>query len=325
MTTLTGTKKRAATKVLKAEFDALNEQYDSADELPEEVDERLGELETTIATFDNRPLRFDAAEIGRAGVFISLDANGSLELDRGFIRPEDEPAVEQSPESAVEGPSTNIASGHASGAVQRAVITIGGEPDRSGSTAADDEEETIRPLSERLVVELTAHRTVALRDAVGYDFGTAFLAVLHALALNAFARFAHDTCLEISAKSTAFSAQAPGLKDAACAKRIAERHAAWQARLPMSPADLWSALAVMGDDHRQALFAHCASLSINPLHEPWDRTRNGRPTPIIWPRRSHSTWWRQDGRRRSTAISAASPKPASSKPCARRRVKVQRS
>lgn len=264
----------AALQVLKAEFDALNEQYDSADELPEQVDERLGELETAIAAFDNRPLRFDPADIGRAGVFVSLDANGSLEIERGFVRPEDEPPVEQAPERQVDGgEAPTVTAGHTSGAVQRAVITIGGEPDRPGPTAADDEVETIRPLSERLVIELTAHRTVALRDAVGYDFGTAFLAVLHALALNAFARFAHDTCLEISAKSTAFSAQAPGLKDAACARRIAERHAAWQARLPSSPADLWSALADMGDDDRQALFAHCASLSINAVHEPWNRNK----------------------------------------------------
>ena len=263
----------AAYQVLKAEFDALNEQYDSADELPEEVDERLGELETAIAAFDNRPLRFDAAEIGRAGVFVSLDANGSLEIERGFVRPEDEPAVDHPSASAVEGSAPSEVGRRVDGVVQRAVITMGREPDHQGSASAEDEEETIRPLSERLVIELTAHRTVALRDAVGCDFGTAFLAVLHVFALNAFTRFAHDTCLEISAKTTAISAQAPGLKDTACAKRISERHAAWQARLPSSSVDLWSALDDMGDDDRQALFAHCASLSINAVHEPWNRNK----------------------------------------------------
>ena len=29
----------------------------------------------------------------------------------------------------------------------------------------------------------------------------------------------------------------------------------------------------MGDDDRQALFAHCASLSINAVHEPWNRNK----------------------------------------------------
>jgi ParB family chromosome partitioning protein len=46
----------ASYDALKAEFEALNEQYDCADELPEEIDARLGELETAIAAFEDRPL-----------------------------------------------------------------------------------------------------------------------------------------------------------------------------------------------------------------------------------------------------------------------------
>ena len=45
---------------------------------------------------------------------------------------------------------------------QRAVITIGGRP----SEPEEDEDDAVKPLPERLVVELTAHRTLALRDAV---------------------------------------------------------------------------------------------------------------------------------------------------------------
>jgi hypothetical protein len=66
-------------------------------------------------------------------------------------------------------------------------------------------------LSERLVTELTAHRTLALRDALANDPGVAFTAVLHALCLGAFYRMSSGTCLEISANSATFSTQAPGL------------------------------------------------------------------------------------------------------------------
>lgn len=257
--------------VLKAEFDALNEQYDSADELPAEADERLGELETAIAAFEKRPTRFDPAEMAHAGVFVSLDANGALEIERGFVRPDDEPAIEHKGEPGADGPLPS-ADPRPDGTVQRAVLTIGGEPESGATALADDEDTTIRPLSERLVIELTAHRTVALREAVGCDFDTAFLAVLHALVLSAFGRHASGSCLEISAKSTGFSAQAPGLKDTTSAKLIAERHAMWQARLVSKPGELWSALVMLGNEDRQALFAHCASLSINTVHEPWNRS-----------------------------------------------------
>jgi hypothetical protein len=64
--------------------------------------------------------------------------------------------------------------------VQRAVITIGAAPTRPDPETAE-EDETIRPLSDRLVTELTAHRTLALRDAIANDSHVAFQAVLHAL------------------------------------------------------------------------------------------------------------------------------------------------
>ena len=49
-----------------------------------------------------------------------------------------------------------------------------------------EEDDGIKPLSERLIIELTAHRTLALRDALANDPGAAFTAVLHALCLGAF-------------------------------------------------------------------------------------------------------------------------------------------
>ena len=264
----------ASYEALKAEFDALNQQYESADEFSEEADERLGELERAITVFEHRPIRYDVADIARAGVFVSLDQDGSLAVERGFVRPEDEaPAIIDGGLDTEDEQSTSDSSGD--GSVQRAVITIGGEPASSPNDADNEteEEDTVRPLSERLVTELTAHRTLALRDAVGSDFDAAFLAVLHVLVLNSFFRYSSDTCLEITTKSAGFSAQAPGLKDTMSAKAIAERHGHWQKHLPEKPSDLWPALLAFDGDSRQALFAHCASLAINAVHEPWNRNK----------------------------------------------------
>lgn len=263
----------AAYEALKAEFDAVNEQYDSADELPDEVDERLGELETAIAEFEDRPLRYDPADIARAGVFVSIDADGELEIERGFVRPEDEaaPDADTGTETGGDNPGAGVRA-----STSQAAITVGGEPEgeSGGAESEPEEEDALRPLSERLIIELTAHRTLALREAVGADFDTAFLAVLHVLVLNAFYRYASDTCVEITAKSSGFTAQAPGLKDTPSAKAIGERHAEWQKHLPEKSADLWNALVAFDGDSRQALFAYCASLSVNAVHEPWNRNKD---------------------------------------------------
>ncbi len=121
------------------------------------------------------------------------------------------------------------------------------------------------------MTELTAHRTLALREALGNDWDTAFLAVLHAFCLRLFYRSATDTCLEIEARSAGFGTQAPGLNDTASAKATDVRHEAWVKQLPATSAELWDTLVGFDTDTRTALFAHCAALTINALHEPWNR------------------------------------------------------
>lgn len=255
---------RASHDALRAEYDKLEETYSEAEELPDEVDQRLGEIETALEIFDVRPVIYDPAEIARAGAFVSIDGDGDLCIERGYIRPEDEaPAEPDADGEAPEGSEND-------GDVQRTVITIGGDGS-SGAVEAPEEEDGIKPLPDRLVTELTAHRTLVLRDALANDPDTAFVAVLHALCLNAFYRYASDTCLEITAKSASFGTQAPGLNDSAAAKSIDDRHAQWAGQLPKEVGHLWDALMAFDGDSRSALFAHCASLSVNAVHEPWNR------------------------------------------------------
>jgi ParB family chromosome partitioning protein len=148
-------------------------------------------------------------------------------------------------------------------------VTVG-DPRRTEADISDDDD-VIRPLSDRLVMELTAHRTLALRDAVAGDPDVAFLAVLHALCLASFYAYAADSCLEITARSSGFTAQAPGLKDTASAKAIEARHAQWNAHLPEDAAQLWDTLTAFDADSRATLFAHCASLTVNVTKEPHNR------------------------------------------------------
>lgn len=268
---------QAAFEVLKGEYDALEEQYGEADEVPEAVEARLVEIETAIEAFQNRPPKFDPADIVRAGAFVSIDRDGALRVERGYVRPEDEPpvAAPDDPDHPAAPASTMADADRDPSATEvRSTTTItAAEP----PAEVPEEAEGQTPLPERLMTELTAHRTLALREALGNDWDTAFLAVLHALCLRLFYRSAADTCLEIEAKSAGFETQAPGLNDTASAKAIDMRHEAWVKQLPATSGELWDALVRFDTDTRAALFAHCAALTINALHEAWNR----RPGALV--------------------------------------------
>lgn len=90
----------ATRDALKAEFDRLVGEHEGADELPDEVDERLGELETALEAFEERPLSFNPEEIVLAGAFISIAGDGCLRVDRGYVRPEDEVSADPEAEAS---------------------------------------------------------------------------------------------------------------------------------------------------------------------------------------------------------------------------------
>jgi ParB family chromosome partitioning protein len=254
---------------LTAEYTKLEGEYEGAEELPDEVDTRLGEIEEALGAFESRPVRYEPAEIARAGMFVSIDADGHLAVARGYVRPEDEPSVPVGDERPVEG-ETHEAGGTipAASDVQRTVISIGGgerDDDDDGSDAA------IRPLPERLVGELTAHRTLALRDAVANNPQVALTALLHKLCLDTFQHSAPGACLEASVRHVFFPVQAPELKDSPSASAVAERHEAWKAELPKDDDALWEWLTTLNDTRRAALLAHCVSFGVNALYEKGDR------------------------------------------------------
>lgn len=257
-----GDEDAAARAVLQAEYDQLHEAHPG--ELPDEVDERLGEIERMLALFDDRPMRYAETEMARAGVFISLNSDGRPDIARGYVRYQDEVRSEGAgcdddpefqPETAAPIESTTMSS--------------------SQSHDANDEEnegDTMRPLSERLKLELTAHRTLALRDALANDPQAALLVLLHTLVLSLFyPGRTSESCLELGLRQTTFAAQAPGLAESIPARAIEARRGAWKAQLPVEAEDVWDVLVDLDHDSRQMLLAHCLSLGINAQHDPWSQ------------------------------------------------------
>ena len=258
---------RATIEALNAEYAKLEAEYEGADELPDDVDERLGEIETALNAFDQRPAIYDPADLARAGVFISIDTDGSLSIDRGYVRPEDDAQVtiETDGDDAIQGAE---GSDPVAPSMQRAVITIGGQ----SAEAEDDEEETIKPLPERLVMELTAHRTLALRDALANNPHVALTALLHKLVTDTFQRSSTTGgCLEASVRHVFFPVQAADLKDSASAKAVNARQEAWKTDIPQEDQTLWDWLDGLDEASRLALLAHCVSYGVNALFEKVDR------------------------------------------------------
>ncbi|MCG2631786.1 ParB/RepB/Spo0J family partition protein [Bradyrhizobium sp. WYCCWR 13023] len=254
----------AGAEALRAEYERLEQENSDVEVLPEGIDQRLGEIETALAELDERPIQYDPDEIGRAGVFVSVDASGVLRIERGYVRPEDEPAIAESePGGDAELGSATAASASGDAATEQARTTQAEEE--------PEQEEGIKPIPDRLMTELTAYRTLALRDALAQDPDVAHLAALHALCLKLFYRYTPESCLDIEAKCVVFGSQAPGLGDTAIAKAVDERHRRWSEQLPRESGELWDALAVFDRNSRGALFAHCIALSINAVYEPWNR------------------------------------------------------
>lgn len=255
---------QAAREALRDEFDRLESEYSEADELPDEIDQRLSEIEEALEAFDRRPMTYAPDQMARAGVFVSIDSDGTLLVERGYVRPEDEETAEPKGDDGADVSGTTTEGDQPAG-VPRATITLGG-----ASTGAEDEEdevETIRPLPDRLVTELTAHRTLALRDAVASSPHVAMTALLHRLVTDTFLPHSTRGCIEAQVREVHFPAQAEDLRDSASARSVAERHERWGDHIPADDAALWDWLADLDDDSRIELLAHCVSFGVNALFE----------------------------------------------------------
>ncbi|NQE64365.1 ParB/RepB/Spo0J family partition protein [Caulobacter sp. RHG1] len=250
----------ATLAALKAEYEGLEEAHDGAADYPEAVDQRLGEIETAMDAIRARPTCYSGEELAIGGVFVSLAPDGQLRLERGFVLPEDEPPmVGEDPEPG-KGDS-----------VDDEAASDEAAPDDDPAAEREEDADPGRPLPDRLITEMTVHRTVALRQALAEAPDVAFLAALHVLALQVFSRGAYDSCLEISAKSVSFAIQPSNLAETPCAMALETRREAWAKRLPADPGRMWETVVALDPAERWALFALCVGLTVNATSEAWNR------------------------------------------------------
>ena len=253
-----------AINALQTEDAALTEQWADVEPPPPEVAARFEAIQDALEAF-GETYGYDPAEKARAGVFVVLSQYGEARIDRGFVRPEDEPAPE--PEE-VEGDET----GEPDGEGDDEADGYGGGQGEDGEgddaqTQAPDEPvgDATAPLSARLVADLTAHRSAALRDALAGDPDLALVALVHALVLRVFGVGGFASCLDIRLGSHVLSNDGDGIEDSLAGQANAERHAAWARQMPQGAEAMWDFVVGLDGDSRASLLAHCVSLSLNAV------------------------------------------------------------
>ncbi|NHN92476.1 ParB/RepB/Spo0J family partition protein [Acetobacter sicerae] len=245
---------------LHSEQETIEAEYAQADEFPEDVDTRLGEIEQAIEALEERPVSFDPADMVRAGVFVSLDTDGTLLVARGFVRPEDMP---------VELEVDQDESDRYDDAIDHRGDGDDAEGDgREGAPDTDPEEEDgLKPLSDRLLTELTAWRTLALRDAFASNPHVALTELLHTLVRDLYWQVSGADCLEAYVREIPLQVHSPDMPGSLPAHALRQRNEGWKHDLPEDEAALWLWLDRLDDTSRLALLAHCLSFGINALHE----------------------------------------------------------
>jgi ParB family chromosome partitioning protein len=241
---------RELTDEEQAQLDALERAFDELPDDHSNMEAEAARLEAEIEALRGEAV-FDPDDIACGGAWVSIGHNGQARIERGFIRPQDHAAEE----------------GRGGNTFENADIP--GHPAQGGAEA-----DTAR-LADRLLSNLCAHRTAALRHRLATQPDIAYLAVLHAFVLQSFyLGEAHRTCLDINLRQAAPATHADNLDVNPAARDSEKRHQHWAKRLPQDAGELWSFIAGQHTDERTALLAHSASLTLDALHH----SANGRHT-----------------------------------------------
>ncbi|MGQ3150393.1 MULTISPECIES: ParB/RepB/Spo0J family partition protein [Brevundimonas] len=248
----------AAITALSEEYDRLVSETDSAEALPPEVDARLEDIDKALQALGpdfDYPVEVKA----RAGIMVLLGHDGLARFERGLVRPEDVVSNRAfDPEAPdIEGEDDGTGTGGDAGREGRREET---EPDEGPG------------LSDRLLIDLTAHKTMGLRDAVQADAAAALATVVHALALQVFyPGYGMWTPLQLRLTVNGLDRLAPGVEDGPAGRRVRDRCEAWGARLPERADALWEVLAPMRRADLLDLMACCVGVGLYAVRDPHDR------------------------------------------------------
>jgi ParB family chromosome partitioning protein len=244
---------------------ALSERYDELVTTIEEtgsvqIEAELDQVTVELDTLRAKKEVWPETKKAGAGVVISLDGDGSLQITRGLVKPQ-----EQKPEK-----------------------------DRAGkANRKNAEREALSSgYSESILVDLSAHRTAALREVLASQPERALTALLHALVLRIFFEDS-ETCIEVTPSTVLLAKFSRSVGESKASAALLARQKLWLDRLP-EKSHLWEWLEALDQGDRLALLGYCTGMTVNAVHGQWgDKRRNASANAL-----AHATgldmadWWR---------------------------------
>ena len=219
---------------LQAEYDVLYENDDES----EETSERLEELDKLISELDDREGIWTPEQKASAGAVVSIDYDGKVKVERGYVKPEDMPKQARKAKNA-------------------------------NATDAPDATDTEQPpagLSAALVESLTAQRSAALAAALLDKPDKALAAIVYTLALEVFDH-CQPTALELTAKPQSLD----GAEGSLAFTRLEQARENWGQRIPGTPDDLWQWCLEQDQMVLLDLLAFCVARTVNAVQKKTDR------------------------------------------------------
>jgi ParB family chromosome partitioning protein len=270
---------------LAVRFDALAEQHEGDADVPDEVEAELVTIERELDAIGGRERVYRPEDIARAGAAVSLNGDGTLRVERGYLRPEDEAE-----------PETPLAQAGAEARGGRSEQAAGGVDD--GGSHDDRCPDAVEPkapaLSAALTAELEAHRTAGLQAELARQPELALRVLLHGLATDAFYGRYGETVAAFTTYPPALAAMCPGFGDSPARKMLDTAEADMRDRLPGEHGELWGWLRNQDMPALLALLAVCVARCAHAGGADWTE---GRGTGSVAAQVAQAagldmrTWW----------------------------------
>lgn len=258
-----------AIQAMEAERDRLAEAYDRNEEKEEEdsdpdsddyeaeeqrLSTALDELDDKLDTARAALLAWTPEQMARTGALLRIDHGGRVTVHRGLIRPQDRPAGK--------GGAGDDAGDPGSG---NGNCDEGEHGDRAGT-----EDTKKRPeFSEKLMRDLTAHRTAALQAALTQNPQVALVTLVHRMAETVFGQYSRgNDVVRVNVHPTSdysLAQNATGYESSPAGAILGQAETAWGDRLPGNPEAMFAWLLGQDRETLLELLAYCTARSIDAV------------------------------------------------------------
>lgn len=230
----------AALDTLTGEYDDLTEQSD-ADPDDAELAQRVQAISEQIDAITARGQAFSPEALAAAGVIVTLDYDGDIDIRRGLVLPEDARKVKVTAKSASSDKPQGIV------------------------------------LSAKLTEDLTAQKTAAIGAELSRQPDVAFVAVVHALTLGTLYQYATDrSCLQVRVTLPRIREAIADAEGASGLAALDRERTDWAHRLPENPAELWQWCLSQTHDDLTGLLAFVAGNLVDAMQRKQDCSGSAR-------------------------------------------------